>query len=179
MGRLVVSFVCAGLLACGPFSSAALYGTSLRGAANAPVVTTTTRAGQTYSRPVGLAPAPGAPVGSGIVRYRLLLGENPVDGEGAHRCYAGCREAASEDELLTCLSECPGFEVQVGVTCGPGDGLPRSICFTRGTGASGTEASDPGWLVLAILADMALYVGLASTCDDTDCTGGGPCSCPW
>jgi hypothetical protein len=97
------------------------------------------------------------------VRYRLRLGDNEVDPAGAHRCHAGCRNEPTQHELLACLSECPGFEITPGASCGEDEGLPRSVCITHRIVQLSSEP-DPGLVLLAVVADFALYVGLASAC---------------
>jgi hypothetical protein len=103
------------------------------------------------------------------VRYRLRLGDNEVDPAGAHRCYAGCRTEPTQHELLACLSECPGFEITPGASCSDDEGLPRSVCITHRIVQLSSEP-DPGLVLLAVVADFALYVGLASVCaSSTSC----------
>ena len=45
-----------------------------------------------------------------VVRYRLLLRENPVDSGEAFRCYGHCQDQVDPKAYLKCLSACPGFE---------------------------------------------------------------------
>jgi hypothetical protein len=120
---------------------------------------------QTSASPA--APAPTVAAAGSVVRYRLRLRDNPVDPVGARRCYAECRMAPTEQSLLECLSKCPGLEVEPGAVCGPGDGPPHAVCVTRGSGP-GVAEPDPGLLLVAIIADVVIYVGLAAACARSD-----------
>jgi hypothetical protein len=167
---------------CGPFSSAvtgktmgapSFSATSPSSAGGAQAVPTR---GVTYLAPAAAATLPGtttvlsgpsaarAVVTGDPIRYRLRLAGNPVDPEGARRCYSGCRTARTEELLLKCLADCPGFEVEHGVTCSSEEGPPRSVCVTHRAVILTTEP-DPGLLLVAVVADFALYVGLAAACD--------------
>ena len=83
---------------------------------------------------VSVATPPQHPVSSDedadVTRYRLRLRENPVDPEGAFHCRGECQGAQTLDSYLTCLSECPGFEVTPGVACDTDDVLPAAVCIT-------------------------------------------------
>jgi hypothetical protein len=96
-------------------------------------------------------------------RYRLLLRENPVDPGEAFRCYGHCQSQTSPQGYLTCLAECPGFEITEGMRCADTDVPPISACFTVRQIPKQSEPS-PGWVVLAVLANVALIVTLASVC---------------
>ena len=83
---------------------------------------------------VSVATSPRPPVSSDsesdVTRYRLRLRDNPVDPEGAFHCRGECQGAETLDSYLTCLSECPGFEVTLGVACDVDDVLPAAVCIT-------------------------------------------------
>jgi hypothetical protein len=96
-------------------------------------------------------------------RYRLLLRENPVDPGQAFRCYGQCQAQASPQGYLQCIAACPGFEVTQGMRCSAQDVPPISACFTVRQIPKQSEPS-PGWVVLAVLANVALIVTLASVC---------------
>ncbi len=100
---------------------------------------------------------------TGVVRYRLLIHDNPVDPAQAFRCYASCRQAPSEAVYLECLSQCPGFEVQAGARCGPDEGIPNSVCIVRGPPSPRNEPT-PGAVVAAVLLNVVVLFGLASFC---------------
>lgn len=99
----------------------------------------------------------------GVARYRLLLRENPVDPGGAFRCYGSCQAQTTPQGYLQCLAQCPGFEVTAGVRCSDYDVPPISACFTVRQIPKQSEP-EPGWVVLAVIANVALIVTLASVC---------------
>jgi len=96
-------------------------------------------------------------------RYRLLLRENPVDPGQAFRCYGQCQAQTSPQGYLQCLAACPGFEVSQGMRCAERDVPPIAACFTVRQIPKQSEP-EPGWVVLAVLANVALIVTLASVC---------------
>lgn len=61
-----------------------------------------------------------------LMSYRLLLRENPVDPGEAFRCYGRCQDRPSPKSYLDCLSECPGFAVDV--ACDEHDVPPVAAC---------------------------------------------------
>jgi len=100
----------------------------------------------------------------GLVRYRLLIHGNPVNQRGAFLCYGGCREALTEMTYLECLSQCPGFEVDAGLRCGPDEGIPNSVCIERRP--SGPRNEPPtGAVIAAVILNVALMFSLASLCN--------------
>lgn len=99
----------------------------------------------------------------GVARYRLRLRHNPVDPGQAFRCYGGCQSQTSPQGYLQCLAECPGFEVTQGVRCADEEVPPIAACFTVRQIPASSEPK-PGWVVLAVLANVALIVTLASVC---------------
>ena len=99
----------------------------------------------------------------GVARYRLLLRENPVDPGGAFRCYGSCQAQTTPQGYLQCLGQCPGFEINAGVRCAERDVPPISACFTVRQIPKQSEP-EPGWVVLAVIANVALIVALASVC---------------
>jgi hypothetical protein len=96
-------------------------------------------------------------------RYRLLLRENPVDPGQAFRCYGQCQVQSSPEGYLQCIAACPGFEITQGMRCSDHDVPPISACFTVRQIPKQSEPA-PGWVVLAVLANVALIVTLASVC---------------
>ncbi len=126
-----------------------------------------------YAAP-STAPAPATPAsppspaaiakGRGVVRYRLRIHDNPVDSAEAFRCYGVCKDAATEATYLECLGQCPGFEVAAGVTCGPDEGIPLSVCIDRRPTAPRQEPT-PGLIVVAMLLDIAVLFSLSSLCN--------------
>ena len=100
----------------------------------------------------------------GLVRYRLLISGNPVDPRDALHCYAGCRQSPTEMTYLECLSQCPGFEVDAGLRCGPDEGIPNSVCIERRP--SGPRNEPPsGAVIAAVILNVALLFSLASLCN--------------
>lgn len=99
----------------------------------------------------------------GAARYRLPLRYNPVDPGRAFRCYGQCQAQGTPAGYMQCLSECPGFEVTQGVRCAAEEVPPIAACFTVRQMPAQSEPS-PGWVVLAIIANVALVVTLASVC---------------
>jgi len=99
----------------------------------------------------------------GVARYRLPLRYNSVDPGQAFRCYGHCQPETSPQRYMQCLGECPGFEVTQGVRCADDEVPPLAACFTVRQIAASSEP-DPGWVVLAVIANVALIVTLASVC---------------
>jgi hypothetical protein len=99
----------------------------------------------------------------GAARYRLPLRHNAVDPGAAFRCYGQCQAQTSPVGYLQCLAQCPGFEITQGVRCADEDVPPISACFTVRQIPKQSEPS-AGWVVLAVVANVALIVGLASVC---------------
>ena len=100
---------------------------------------------------------------AGAARYRLPLRHNAVDPGAAFRCYGQCQAQRTPVGYLQCLAQCPGFEITPGVRCADEDVPPISACFTVRQIPKQSEPS-PGWVVLAVVANVALIVGLASVC---------------
>ncbi len=102
-----------------------------------------------------------------VARYRLLLHENPVDPGAAFRCYGGCQEQTSPEKYLACLSQCPAFEVTQGVACAPHEVPPVAACITaRKLPGTDKDEIDAGYVVVAVLANIALIVALGVACTD-------------
>jgi hypothetical protein len=178
--------------ACGPFSSALMGSSAMqpavttRSAAGGATATTVPAQGVTYLAPAAAASQPSTSTivagpswrrpaaKNDVIRYRLRLAENPVDPQGARQCYSECRTAKTEDLLLKCLAECPGFEVDRGVTCGKREGPPHSLCLTHRTVPLASEP-DPGLVLVAVVADFAIYVGLSAACSISN----PPCAMTW
>lgn len=100
---------------------------------------------------------------AGVVRYRLQLRENPVDPAQAFRCYGRCQSRPSPGEYMQCLSECPGFDTTRGAACEDYEVPPIAACFTARTIPRHDEV-EPGYIVIAVIAQMAIIVSLASLC---------------
>jgi hypothetical protein len=98
-----------------------------------------------------------------VTRYRLLLHGNPVDPGRAFRCYGACQPRETPEGYIECLAECPGFERTPGVACTPEEVPPVAACFTARAVPRASEP-DPNLVVVAIIADVALVVGLAAVC---------------
>jgi hypothetical protein len=98
-----------------------------------------------------------------VARYRLPLRYNSVDPGAAFRCYGHCQAQQSPVGYLKCLAECPGFEITEGVRCADTEVPPVAACFTVRQIPKQSEPSQ-GWVVLAVIANVALIVGLASVC---------------
>jgi hypothetical protein len=103
----------------------------------------------------------------GAARYRLPLRYNPIDPGRAFRCYGQCQAQPTPAGYMQCLSECPGFEVTQGVRCAAEEVPPIAACFTVRQMPAQSEPS-PGWVVLAIIANVALVVTLASVCASSE-----------
>lgn len=101
-----------------------------------------------------------------VVRYRLLLRDNPVDKDGAFRCYGRCQSEPTPDGYLQCLQGCPGFEITSGVKCASYEVPPVAACFTARKVPLKDEM-DPSLVVLAVVANVAIVVALASVCAST------------
>jgi hypothetical protein len=121
------------------------------------------------------APSSGPAHQPGVVRYRLLLRENPVSPAQALHCYAECQAKPEPREYLSCLQACPGFETKPGVACMPEEVPPVAACFTAREANPAVE-QDNGDVVIATIAGVVLVVALASVCassSSTQCTLGG------
>jgi hypothetical protein len=102
----------------------------------------------------------------GAVRYRLRIHDNPVDTREAFHCYSGCRQEPTEMTYLQCLSQCPGFEAEAGLTCGPDEGIPNSVCIVRRPPTPNNEPP-PGVMVAAVILNVVLLFSLASLCNSS------------
>lgn len=128
--------------------------------------------GSPSSRKSASAKKAGAP--GSVVRYRLLLRENPVDSGEAFRCYGRCQGEADPKGYLKCLSGCPGFEVKQGVACEKYETPPEAACLTARK-LPATSEVPPGYVVLAIIGSFMFIVGASSLCalSGSQCTMGG------
>jgi|GEM_PF-1970686 len=99
----------------------------------------------------------------GVARYRLPLRYNAVDPGQAFRCYGQCQPQPTPGGYLQCLAACPGFEMTPGAHCAQDEVPPIAACFTVRQIPKQSEPS-PGWVVLAVIANVALIVTLASVC---------------
>jgi hypothetical protein len=99
-----------------------------------------------------------------VVRYKLPLRENPVDKHEASLCYADCQQQRDPGDYLECLSECPGFEVTVGETCGKNDVPPVAACLVVRKMKQTTEPDKTGLVVLGVVGSFVLVVTAASLC---------------
>jgi len=111
-------------------------------------------AGEGPTRPAG---------GADLVRYRLLLSNNPVDVHGAFRCYTDCQPEATAEAYLTCLEACPGYETTRGVACTSEEVPPVAVCFTARPAPAQSEP-EPGSIVVGTLAGIPLVVGMSAVC---------------
>jgi hypothetical protein len=108
--------------------------------------------------------APSSPGGSpGLVRYRLLLRDNPVDRGRALHCYTDCQPRTTPEEYFGCLQGCPGFETTEGVACVAEEVPPIAACFTARQVAAASEP-EPGSIVVGKFAGVPVSVALASVC---------------
>jgi hypothetical protein len=99
-----------------------------------------------------------------VVRYKLPLRDNPVDKHEASLCYGACQRETSPGDYLSCLSECPGFEVAVGETCGKNDLPPVAACVVVRKMKQTTEPDKTGMVVLGVVGAFVLVVTAASLC---------------
>lgn len=107
-----------------------------------------------------------------VARYRLLLRHNPIDPGAAFRCYGGCQSHTSPAEYLSCLAECPAFEATEGVACTANEIPPVAACITaRRLPDPGNEGLSPGFVVLAVVANIALIVAASSACSSSPSCG--------
>ena len=108
---------------------------------------------------------------SNVIRYRLLLRNNPVSSRDASRCFAECQPASTPKEYIQCLQLCPGFEETPGEVCSNTDKPPEAACFDVRKVPAKTEPS-PGMIVLAVVGEVALVVGAVSLCQvsNTQCS---------
>jgi hypothetical protein len=113
------------------------------------------------------AQASGATAGDlddpGVARYRLPLRYNAVDPGQAFRCYGQCQSEPSPTGYLQCLARCPGFEITEGRRCADNEVPPLAACVNVRQIPKQSEPS-AGWVVLAVIANVALIVTLASVC---------------
>jgi hypothetical protein len=98
-----------------------------------------------------------------VARYRLLLRDNPVDSGAALHCYTDCQEQVTPETYLSCLSKCPGFEVDKGFACAPYEIPPEAACITARRLPNRQEV-DPGYKVVAIVAGVVMMVALGVAC---------------
>ncbi len=105
-----------------------------------------------------------------VARYRLLLRHNPVDPGAAFRCYGGCQTHNEPDAYLTCLAQCPGFEVTKGVACAPDEVPPVAACITARR-LPDQEETSTGYKVVAVVANVALIVALGVACSQSSTCG--------
>jgi hypothetical protein len=101
--------------------------------------------------------------GSELVRYRLLLRDNPVDAGGAFRCYTKCQPQTTPEGYLACLEACPGYETTRGVACTPEEVPPLAVCFTARPAPAQSEP-EPGSILVGTLAGVPLMVGMSAVC---------------
>lgn len=112
-----------------------------------------------------------------VVRYRLLLRENPVDSAEAFRCYGACQEHDTPTGYVRCLEECPGFDITPGITCAGHEVPPAAACFTARK-VSADDEIPPGYIVLSVMASVAVIVALSSVCNST-ASAGASANCGW
>jgi hypothetical protein len=110
---------------------------------------------------------------SNVIRYRLLLRNNPVSSRDASRCFAECQPAPTPKQYIQCLQLCTGFEETPGEVCSNTDKPPEAACFNVRKVPAKTEPS-PGMVVLAVVGEVALVVGAASLCSVSSSQCGWP-----
>lgn len=98
-----------------------------------------------------------------VVRYRLLLRDNPQDPHEAALCYGDCQSEDNPSDYLECLSACPGFEVTSGAACAKRDVPPVAACLVVRR-VKETDASKDGLIVLGVVGTFVLVVTAASLC---------------
>jgi hypothetical protein len=105
-----------------------------------------------------------------VIRYRLLLRNNPVSSTDAAHCFVGCQSTQTPNAYVDCLSACPGFDKTPGVKCESTETPPEAACLTVRRVKIKNEPP-PGMIVLAIIGEIALVVGAASLCNisNTQC----------
>jgi hypothetical protein len=101
-----------------------------------------------------------------VVRYRLLLRENPVDPGEAFRCHGRCQTETSPIKYLECLATCPGFDITPNEYCSNYEVPPVAACLTVRR-VPKTSEPDPGLVVLAVVGSFLLVVGAASLCSSS------------
>ncbi|HTM44567.1 MAG TPA: hypothetical protein VL137_06405 [Polyangiaceae bacterium] len=99
-----------------------------------------------------------------VVRYRLLLRDNPVNPGDAFRCYGKCQEQSTPADYLSCLQECPGFEVTAGEVCAKTEVPPVAACLVVRKVQQTNKGADTGLVVLGVVGTFALVVTAASLC---------------
>jgi hypothetical protein len=106
-----------------------------------------------------------------VVSYRLPLRDNPIDPGKAARCYGSCQALLKPPAYLDCMAACPGFEVSNGDVCDAGEVPPVTWCLTARKLPPG-EKVEPGFVVLGIIAGVALVVSTAAMCASYGSPGG-------
>lgn len=110
---------------------------------------------------------------SEVARYRLLLRRNTVDPGQAFRCYGGCQSQKTPGGYLGCLAQCPAFEVTEGVACAPSEVPPIAACITARRVPQEKDELSSAFIVLAVIANIALIVGATSVCSSSpNCSTG-------
>jgi hypothetical protein len=104
------------------------------------------------------------------VRYKLPLRDNTVDKHQASLCYGECQRETSPGDYLSCLSECPGFEVTAGETCSKNDVPPVAACLVVRKMKQTTEPDQTGLVVLGVVGSFVLVVTAASLCASSSST---------
>jgi hypothetical protein len=104
------------------------------------------------------------------VRYRLPLRDNPVDKHEASLCYGECQRETTPSDYLSCLAECPGFEVTAGETCSKNDVPPVAACLVVRKMKQTTEPDQTGLVVLGVVGSFVLVVTAASLCASSSST---------
>jgi hypothetical protein len=100
-----------------------------------------------------------------VIRYRLLLRNNPVSSTDAAHCFVSCQASETPNAYVDCLSTCPGFEKTPGERCASYETPPDSACLTVRKVKMKNNEPPPGMVVLAIIGEIALVVGAASLCN--------------
>lgn len=98
-----------------------------------------------------------------VVRYRLLLRENPVDPGEAFRCHGRCQSEETPTGYWECLGTCPGFDITPNEYCSKYEVPPVAACLTVRR-IPITKEPDPELVVLAVIGSFMLVVGAATLC---------------
>jgi hypothetical protein len=75
----------------------------------------------------------------------------------------GCQNIDTPKGYIDCLSECPGFEKTPGEYCRSDELPPETACITVKRIPAKSEPP-PGYVVLAIVGEIALIVAAVSLC---------------
>lgn len=86
-----------------------------------------------------------------------------MDPGEAFRCFGGCQSQSTPNGYVECLTACPGFQMDHGFFCADYEVPPIAACITARKVREDDEL-DPGWVVLSVVASVAIVVALSSVC---------------